>query len=398
MMKINRLICLVLIIGFGVFASYYGGNISYALFYLSILLPISSLCYTAYVYIRFKIYQSLDSYLVVKGDWIPYSFIVANEDYVTFRNIKVNFMKDKSTIEAADQVTEYSLLPSEKESLETRLKCNYRGEYTVGVDSIEVTDFLYLFTITYPIGSKLKATVLPRVVMLERIAIAPSQRDVKNPLRFSNTAEEELDTEVRKYYPGDSRKRIHWKISAKMNQLISRKYQYIPKAGIVLFMDLMKPREEELKVVITEDKIIESVLAMANYYAIQRTPSRIIYDMGGKQVVSIANKDEFNAFYKTCAKIYFRAKLPISEIMKDSIAQTNQGLFCVVVTHELTKELYVSSLQIVQGGNHISILFVSDDTSDNTKSLMDGMRLSGIIVYQIMSEDEIGEFLTKGTA
>jgi hypothetical protein len=221
----------------------------------------------------------MDNYLVVKGDWNTYSFVIANEDYITFRNVKVNFLSDKSTIESAHETAEYSLLPSESERLDTRIKCNYRGEYHIGVDSIEVTDFLYLFSITYPIGSKLKVVVLPRIVPLEQLGIAPPQTDVKNPFRFSNMAEEELDSEVRKYSPGDARKRIHWKASARQHELISRKYQYIPKAEIVLFMDLMKIKEDDLRVVMVEDKIIESVLAIANYYALRGTPSQIIYEM-----------------------------------------------------------------------------------------------------------------------
>jgi hypothetical protein len=178
-MKINRLICIAAIIGSSVYASYYGGNVSYALFYLTLLMPAIAFLYTVYVYFRFKLYQTMGSYLVTKGEWNEYSFVVANEDFITFRNIKVNFLSDKSTIEATSQVTEYSLLPSESEKLETRIKCNYRGEYYVGVDSIEVTDFLYLFTITYPMGSKLKAYVLPRVVPIEQLGIAPPQNDVK---------------------------------------------------------------------------------------------------------------------------------------------------------------------------------------------------------------------------
>jgi uncharacterized protein (DUF58 family) len=232
-MKINRFICVAAIIGSSIFASYYGGNLSYALFYLTLLLPVISFLYTVYVYFRFKIYQTIDSFLVVKGDWTLYSFVIANEDFITFRNVKVNFLSDKSTIEATNQVTEYSLLPSESERLETRIKCNYRGEYEVGVDSIEVTDFLYLFKITYPIGTKLKVIVLPRVVPLELLGIAPPEEDVKNPQRFSNNAEEELDTEVRKYYPGDSRKRIHWKASARMHELISRKYSIFQKQKLL---------------------------------------------------------------------------------------------------------------------------------------------------------------------
>lgn len=394
-MRINRLIFAGAIIGSSVYASFYGGNISYALFYLTLLIPVMSFLYTLYVYFRFKIYQTMEAYLVVKGDWTTYSFVIANEDYITFRNVKVNFLSDKSTIEAANKIAEYSLLPSESEHLETRIKCNYRGEYHVGVDSIEVTDFLYLFNITYPITTKLKAVVLPRVVPLERLGIAPPQNDVKNPMRFSNSAEEELDTEVRKYFPGDSRKRIHWKATARLHQLITRKYQYIPKAEIVLFMDLMKIKEDDLKVVIAEDKIIESVLAIANFYAQRGTPSQIIYELEGLKFVDINSKEDFNTFYKACVRIDFKSAIPVSMLLKEHLVRNGGGVFYVAATHSLTKELYLEALKAISGGNHICVLFVSDDVSEETKKIIDGMKNSGIDIYQIMSEDEIADILSQ---
>jgi hypothetical protein len=324
--------------------------------------------------------------------------VVANEDVITFRNIKVNFLKDKSTIESTNQITEYSLLPNESEKLETRIKCNYRGEYYVGVDSIEVTDFLYLFTITYPMTSKLKTYVLPRVVPIEQLGIAPPQNDVKNPMRFSNNAEEELDTEIRKYYPGDSRKRIHWKASARMRELITRKYQHIPKAEIAIFMDLTKIKDDELKVTIAEDKIIESVLAISNFYAIRRTASHIIYEMNGRQQVQIGSKDEFSAFYKACVKIHFNGVVQIYDLVKERLQRGEEGMFYVIVTHFLTKELYMTALQAVWNQNMVSILLVSDDVSEATKGIIESLKLSGIGVFQIMSEDEIAGILSREIA
>ena len=149
-MKTNRLIYILFIIGSGIFASYYGGNISYAFFYLAIFIPIMSFLYTLYVYFRFKIFQSMDSYMVVKGDWNNYSFEIANEDYIAYRNVKVNFLYDKSTIKKTEDSIEYSLLPNDKEKMDTQIRCNYRGEYSIGVDSIEVTDFLYIFPLPIP--------------------------------------------------------------------------------------------------------------------------------------------------------------------------------------------------------------------------------------------------------
>lgn len=392
-MKINRIICVLAIIGSGVFASYYGGNISYAIFYMTIFIPIISLLYTLYVYVRFKIYQSMESLVVVKNDWTVYSFIIANEDVITFSNVKVNFLYDRSTIEDTTSTTEYSLLPGEKEYMETRIKCNYRGEYHVGVESIEVTDFFYLFSITYPISTKLKVIVLPRIVPIEQLGIAPPQIDVKNPIHNSNLNEEELDTELRKYYPGDNKKRIHWKASAKLMELLSRKYHHKPKAEIALFMDLKRINEDELHITIVEDKIIESILAIGNYYANRGTPSQIIYDMGGKKMVSIASKDEFNAFYKACVSIHFDAVTPVNTLMEERLIRGDEGIFYVTATHVLTKELYMTSLKVLTGNNRLCILFISDDITESTKELINSLKLAGADVYQIMSEDEISDVL-----
>lgn len=393
-MIITRVLSILFIIGSGIFASYFGGNISYALFYLAIFLPIISFLYTLYVYARFKIFQSMDNSIVVKGDWNNYSFIIANEDYIAFRNIKVNFLHSQSTIRKTEESMEYSLLPSDKERMETKLRCNYRGEYAVGVDSIQVTDFLYLFSITYPITSKLKVLVLPRIVSLEQLGIAPSLIDSKNPVRYSNTTEEELDTEIRRYHPGDNRKRINWKASAKANELLSRKYNQKPKAEVVLFMDLSKITEDELSVVIAEDKIIESVIAIANYYALAGTVSHIIYETDGIKQMPIHNKIDFNAFYKACVSIKFIAKTPIGELVARRLQRGDDSVFYVIATTKLTKDLYISALKALAGGNRLCILFISDDISVNTKKLIADMKKAGADIYQIMSKDEIGDILT----
>ncbi|MFT4145354.1 MAG: DUF58 domain-containing protein [Mobilitalea sp.] len=397
-MKLNRIICVIAILGSGVFVSYFGGTISYSLFYLSLLTPVLSFLYTLFVYFQFKLAQSISTVLVRKGEWNDYSFTIANENFITFSRIKVNFFKEKSTMEISSKINEYSLLPGESEKLYTRMKCNYRGEYEVGIDSVEVTDYLYLFTIKYPLPSRLKVYVLPRVVPIDRLGIALTQEDVKNPTRYSNTAEEELDTEIRKYSPGDSRKRIHWKASARMKELISRKYQEIPKSEIAIFMDLTRIKEDELKVVIFEDKIIESVLAIANYYAVRNTPAHIIYDKLERTNYTISSKETFNVFYKTCAKINFEGKLPVEALIEERQRKGERGMFYIVATHTLSKELYMTALKAIALQNSISILFISDDVTDTTKDFINGMRLSGIKIYQIMSDNDIEDVLSKEIA
>ena len=73
----------------------------------------------------------------------------------------------------------------------------------------------------------------------------------------------------------------------------------------------------------------------------------------------------------------------------------DEGVFYMVVTHYLTREIYLSALKLSAEGNHIGILFISDDVSDKTKELEEGFKLAGIEVCRNMSGDEIADVLMK---
>ena len=116
--------------------------------------------------------------------------------------------------------------------------------------------------------------------------------------------------------------------------------------------------------------------------------------MDGKKVVNINSKEDFNAFYKACVHMRFDSKLPVSELLRERLLRGDEGMFCVTATHNLTKELYLAAIQAIASGNHICILLISDDVSEETKKIIDGMKASGIELYQIMSEDELVDILS----
>ena len=92
----NRLILAAAILATGVFASFYGGNIPYTLFYLTLLLPVISFLYTVYVYLRVKVYQEIENMVLVKGESTGYTFRVANEDFLSYQNLRIRFFTGMS--------------------------------------------------------------------------------------------------------------------------------------------------------------------------------------------------------------------------------------------------------------------------------------------------------------
>lgn len=394
-MKRNRWILAAAILASGTFASFFGGNLSYALFYSTLIIPVVSFFYTFLVYIRFKLYQKIEQRKVMKGELLPYEFTISNEDIFSYTNIKVNFFADKSYVADAQAETEYLLLPGESNTLKTVLCCKYRGEYDVGVKSVVITDYLYLFSITYPIYTKLNLTVLPRVYPIERLRISQEEPDPRKTRSSAGANREQLDMDVRRYTSADSKRLIHWKASAKSGELLVRKYSENPKTRVLLIMDLSPVREPDLSRVILEDKIIESALSIADYYKSNRTELAVCYDKNGIQKQTIQNDTDFKIFYNHCSGLYFNARAGTGEILQSWMSGSSESVFGILITHSLTAELYETASRALSRGYDITILFISDDTSQPVKQLTEDFHALGIPVFKIMSEDTVTDILSR---
>ena len=94
--------------------SFYGGAVSYSLFWGFTLIPVISLLYLICVYFQLKILQQIENRNMVCLQPVPYSFVLQNEGFCPFASISVNLFSSFSTVEALPGDKEYELLPGER--------------------------------------------------------------------------------------------------------------------------------------------------------------------------------------------------------------------------------------------------------------------------------------------
>lgn len=396
----NRLILVAAILAAGVFASFYGGNIPYALFYLTLLIPLVSLLYTLYVYLRVKVYQMIDSVVLVKGESSTYTFRVANEDFLSYQNLKINFYTGMSSVEGAEQQMSYCLLPGESISMETRLACHYRGIYNVGARSIEITDLFNLFQLSYPIRSRNSVTVLPRRVRLSSLNILPQDEDSKNVLFHTRAKAEELDIDMRKYVPGDSRRLVHWKATARRGELMSRQYTETMKLGVLLCMDLTPTGLRDwLERAEREDKIIESSIAIADYCLAHRIPCDVWFAAENDvQKAPARTAQEMDAFYNLCGRLAFTAKEGAGKVISRSLEQQVGAYRYLVITHTLDGDLYSASVKAAARGNEVAVVLMCDALTEEQQRIRTYMNEASIRVVQIQHDRDFADaFEQTGT-
>ena len=262
-MKRNGYIALGLFILSLIIISNIGGPASYGFFFFTLFVPLVSFIYTIIVYIRFKIYQRIDTRTVTAGNATPFFFTLQNEDVFTHSGVQTHFFSDFSSITDLDD-EEYELMPHTGISRETLLLCRYRGEYDVGIKSVTVTDHLRLFSITFRNRETIKAIVLPR---LELLPDSVSPENVIDPAGSLSRDRKLPDIPVRGYVPGDDISLINWKATARSGKPQVRTFTGEASPACRIFMDSCRYSEKPEDHLPLENKILETVLALTYFLA-----------------------------------------------------------------------------------------------------------------------------------
>jgi len=374
--------------------SFRGGSITYAFFYLNLLIPVVSLAYTFYAYKRLQFYQTTPKRVVVKGEILPYEVTFQNHDMIPYTNIKAHFYEENSEVVASQTMKEYDLLPGDEKKLESQLQCFYRGNYEVGVKDIEVTDFLNLFKMTYPAEWPLRLTVLPRVVKLKQLGIAISEEDPKTSHFAVGGQTEPLENHVRKYQPGDHFRTIHWKGTAKKRELLVRQPSCPIKRENIILLDLSPTGEADIMKLCIEDKMLETVLAITQYYVGKRIRSSIYLMQGELREYVIQNEVDFGTLYERCVSLYFNEESEIAELLMVQFVKNGDLGFYIVITHHLSEKLLQVGNEIIGKGGEIAVLLVSDVISEEKSTQLDKIMMLGAKVCQIKSKDLLEDVLS----
>ena len=339
--------------------SFYGGAVSYGLFFGVTLIPVISLIYLLCVYLRFKIYQDATKRNLVCGQPTPYLFVLQNEDWFAYTGISVRMHSSFSYAEETFESVEYELLPGDKITCSTNLVCRYRGEYEIGVKEVVLTDFFRLFRFRYTVPGQIKAEVSPKIV---EVAELKSIADLPMSALTAASGSTEPDIIVRDYVEGDSLKQVHWKATARERKLKVRLMTGKDDQRISIFCDTRRYSEDMEEFLPLENKILETFLAVGCFFAGMEREFYAWYGQDGVVEKHVDGMEEFNAFYRAVSDINFRKNENFKRVLEQVTGQgTLWGgslVFCVL--HELNPDIMDASEKLTANGAIVVLYVITD--------------------------------------
>jgi hypothetical protein len=263
------------------------------------LLPVASAMLGDAALKKLQLSVDISGSVLSKGDSVQLTLSLTNESTLGFAFLHVMLYEDLRllTKEAGEMVLAFS--PNFQQDVLRTYQAKVWGAAHVGIRSLYAHDFLGLFE--YPItfdkrqrGHMQDVQVLAAVP--EVLAADLSREAVESSASDEDEEAAELALRIggmpgfehREYVPGDSFKKINWKLSAKQDNYMVRLDEPMTRIKPMFVLDYMglqpenNTQEARVAALLFEEKLVEGLLGFLNLMTKQYLQCVVYYAKDGK--------------------------------------------------------------------------------------------------------------------
>ncbi len=149
------------------------------------------------------------------------------------------------------------LLPRRNNRVEIPVETAASGMLSLEITGLHVADYLYFLTKEIPLSIKVQIPILPSLTEVILPSTAPVADGMEEFTESDNKGNLSSDIkEIREYRPGDRLQRIHWKLSAKLDELLVKEMAHTTILSLVILPECNRETIEDtsrmLRSVMTE--------------------------------------------------------------------------------------------------------------------------------------------------
>lgn len=283
------------------------GFVSTMIFYMMLCLPVAELVLMGITYGQFKISHAIDKGMVVKGETVQYELSLMNPTLFLFAPLRVFYSGSDVLFEASDLNRHNTVLlyPYNREKFKKDIGCAYRGSYYVGVDRLEIQGFFGFFHWGYRGMESLKILVYPNIHEMKARSFPHALSETSESIVSFDQFDQSIFSELRDYQPGDGMNRIHWKLSARKEALVTKVFEGNVNNRTKIFLNTAATELTYEQRIVVEDYLVEGAVALCNYLLKNSTPTSLHWQDKKTVEVRGSGEKDFQDFYKALALVQF---------------------------------------------------------------------------------------------
>lgn len=242
-----------------------------------------------------------------------------------------------------------SLGPRSEQSWVAKVPLTRRGQYRVEPMVVRTGDPFGLFESFAAVGSPSSVVVYPQVEALPRWWLPPASIEGAHASPERSLQTTAMATTIRPYVPGDAYNRIHWRSSARQQELQVKEFDLEQTADVWIFLDLdqgVQTGQDDLATIETAVRVAASIAARA------LSDSRAVGFSGVGTARALVPPDrgprQHQKLLTMLAAVNPDGNVPLREVLVDGLARLRRGMTAVVITPSLARD-WIRPLSTLRG-------------------------------------------------
>ena len=337
------------------FVYLYESPMTYMALYAVLLLPILSFLFALFSKRRLLLAERLTTDVVTKNQKTSFQIVIRNRYFLPCISVRVQFVANEIGL-TVDEMEKFVSIPSfGQREVAFEIQGKYRGEYEVGVTELILHDFLGLFRFKQKHTEKLSLIITPRILPISALPLDMIIQETVISRRNLQGDDYSTISDLRKYQPTDGYKKVHWKATAKRNELISKNFQATERMATTFFVDntvIGNSLEQRMQ---HEDILMEAVVSVM--YHCFRLGQPISFHYIGEGYVDFTT--DFSHLYKQASGLVFQQGNLFKKVLRDYLKWNKDEMNLMVFTHRVDEEM-LSLLQAFRlAGNQVQLFLFS---------------------------------------
>jgi uncharacterized protein (DUF58 family) len=387
-------------------AGMYFGSFLLLLFYLSLAYPAVSLLLTAAAVRRFRFGQSWDQAKPVKGGQASCTLTLANGSFLPLYRVQLRFAARTPLSAAEGTELRFFLAPRQEINQAVTVRFPFRGVYTLGVEAVDIRDFLHFFRFSRQAEPK-TFTIYPSIHKI-RTFVAGAAGGDGSPVHHHHRVlpDYTLFSHLREYKPGESLKHVAWKKFASRGIPLMREFESVLDNAVSIYLDLRRPASRNghpmtaAGALTLEDTSIELMVALAHDFLHRGIPLSIIAP-GSRPLRLFGSRPEhFQDLYKATLAISFHESYNPGRLQHEETRSRKTGGATFFITHLPDREVLAAVERASVSHNRVYLIYnrAADDHSGPetpSRGSLDSLRSRGARIVEVRSPAEIREMVVR---
>ena len=243
--------------------------------------------------------------------------------------------------------------------MNAEVQLGHIGVYTAGLQGVTLYDPLKLFQSYAKAEGQAELVSTPHAAYVDTIEFADlAVHESSTPIR--TVLSDNVDyAGTREYAFGDPMKSVHWKLSARFDELQTRLFEASVNTKLAVIMDFHAPAYEAEELMECSDVIVEVALGVMSLAAKRRVEASLCYvDKNGRVMTSdLPGEAEIDRFVAglplLSPEVDSECALDIAQRESERFGGSDSVVFC---TSALTKELVARAVEM--RGGHLSVTII----------------------------------------